>query len=415
MEHIFKQFSTLNVTLDKKTIRQFNQHVLHWELRDSHPLSLNTQLLGVNTIVFTPPDRAALFEMFALSESMVLNAIKKCPSVDRNHRVASDPFNLFTIWLIHLAFEQITDDATRHEFQLSLAKYLHYKFFTSLVNHYFPHRADESVMLAAINSLNRRFDIIVYGTWRKTIEARAADLISTDASKNIHYKTLLSGKDDAQFMYVVTDVQTRIRAKVGLISGIYYDFHRDGIKIKSSSATTTDMDGEKILVQRASTFDAMTTSVTTDLLNVNAFIDMRLIRHITSVFPAVSPTLLKVSLEQMSELASEQAKTHKLEDKVIKNGLTHYVGMKGLIQATVEVSFRYCIFNKVPLTSKIRVFDALRNRYSSSHVNDPDILSIKESFGDFIDSIGRVQRAATKSSLRLALIMYIITKCLMFL
>lgn len=413
--YILDQFNTLGVELTKKTIRNFNQHVLRWELRDSHPLSLNTQLLGVHTIVFIPADRAALFEIFALSESEVSARIRKCPSIDRNHRVASDPFNLFSIWLLHEAVRQIEDPDERKEFQLSVAKYLHYKFFTSLVNHYFPHRADEAVMLATINSLNRRFDIIVYGTWRKTIEARAMDLVSPDPKINIHAQTIATGQDDAQFMYVVTDVQTRIRAKIGTVSGIYYDFHRDGVKIQSAASTKTDAEGEKILVQRASTFDTMTTALVSDVLNINAFIDAKLIRQITSLFPAVSPTLLRVTLEQMSERATEQSKNGTFEDTVKVNGLTEYTGIKALIQATVEVSFRYCVHNRIPLNSKYKIFDALRNRYSSSHVNDPDILSIKNSYGAFIDSIGRVSRAATKASLRIAMIMYVITRCFAYL
>lgn len=415
MHHILDQFNKLDVKLTKMNIRHFNQLVLNWELKDSHPLSLNTQLLGVHTIVFLPPDRAALFNLFALTESDVLNAIKKCPSVDRNHRVASDPFNLFSVWLMHIAEEQIEDIDVRQEFQLSVAKYLHYKFFTSIVNHYFPHRADEAVMLATINSLNRRFDIIVYGTWRKTIEARAKDLVDPDPKKNIHADTIKTGQDDQSIMYVVTDTQTRIRSKIGTISSIYYDYHRDGIKINSASAVTTDPEGEKILVQRASTFDAMTTSIVSDLLNVNAFVDQRLVRYVTSVFPAVSATLLRVTLEQLSETATQQSKTRTLEDTKKDKDLTIYVGLKSLVQATVEVSFRYCVYNKIPLTSKGKVFDALRNRYSSSHVNDPDILSIKESYGRYIEEFGRVSRAATKSSLRISVIMYIITKCLMFL
>lgn len=104
-------------------------------------------------------------------------------------------------------------------------------------------------MLATINSLNRRFDIIVYGTWRKTIEMRSRDLIDPDPNKNIHAETIKTAVPDNLVTYVVTDTQTRIRSKIGTISSIYYDYHRDGIKINSSAATTTDPEGEKILVK----------------------------------------------------------------------------------------------------------------------------------------------------------------------
>ena len=413
MEYIKTEFGKFGIEITPKIIDAIQKLVIQWETRGTQPLCLNSQLIGIHTIVFTTPDREALFHAVGLDESHVKSVISKIPTIDKTRRVSSDPFNLLCVWLIHLGLN-IPNKTKQHEFRMNVAKYLHYKFFTSLVNHYLPHGADESVMLAAITSMNRRFDLIVQGSWRKTIEARCEDLISLNPKVNIHETTFDQMTPDQMVLYIVTDTQTRIRDKVGNICEIYYNFHRDGVKIKSVSATGYDAEGEKMLIERASTIDTAITEVTTDLMSINSFVKTGLVQDLSTQFNDVSPELMRLALEGMVQIAISQGRARKLDDvKTKPGGLFEYVGMRALVREIIQTSIEYCAKNNISLNSKTKIYFAVRNRYSSSQIKDPRILSVKNSVEAYVDQLGRTSRPATKASLRLAIIMYVLTKCLL--
>jgi hypothetical protein len=410
-------FSILPIHITPATLASLEKMVIQFELRATAPLALNSQTLGIHPIVFTAADRASFFHLFHLEESEVARIVRKIPSIDPKFKVISDPFNLLCIWVIHLAFTQLSNYHDRHKFQWLVAKYLHYRFFTSLVNYYFMHGANEAVMLATINSLSKKFDIITQGSWRLAIEARCTDLIDggEDGHKSIHYDTLVTMDDDIKIIYVISDVQSRIRDKVKIVNEVYYRFHKEGIKISSSSATYTDSEGEKILVQRASTLDIMTSTMITDVVNVNAFVDSQAVTKVASQFPAITPTLLRESLEYFSMVASRQAASGEF-DAIQKNHDGElYIGIRTLVEKIIQISFRYCVNNRISLKDKASIWNALRNMYTSSRVNDVQVIAVKNSIRVFVDNSNKTQREATKSSLRIALIMYVIYRCLRFL
>lgn len=422
MDYIKPHFDKLGVKITADTCRKMHALVVSWETHGTHPLTLNSQLIGTHTIVFTDHDRSALFHLVGLTEPDVkreIVAISRSsipPPIDLSRRVSSDPFNLLAVWLIHKAYEDMyqKDQRLCVQFMVDVAKYLHYKFFTSLINHYFPHGADDSVMLAVMTSLNRRFDIVTHGTWRATIEDRSKDLTEPDPAKNIHWKTFVQMAPDQMVLYIVTDTQTRLRDKVGNIRDQYYAYHKEGVKIGSISATTTDMEGEKILIQRSTTMDTATTSVLVDLLSINAFVKQSLINDMCHHFNDVSPTLLRGALESLSQKAAIQMRERKIDDvKKLPDGMYDYIGVRALVREIIQSSFEYCSKNRIDMQSKIRVFNAVRNRYTSSQIKDKRILSVKNSVEAFVEELNRTPRPATKASLRQAIIMYVLTRCLL--
>ena len=405
MSTIVQAFSELGITIDDEKILKLDNLVIGFETRKTHAIALNSQSLGVHPIAFVDTDRQAFFEICKISESKMRDAIKRVPNIDRSRKVSSDPFNLLCVWMLHLAVIYIPNEKVRARFQLNIAKYLHYKFFTSRVNHCFPHGANEAVMAAVINSLTRKFDIVIYGSWRKAIEARSLDLISPEG---IHHKTIITASPDQKFLYILSDTQSRIRDKIATVCDIYYRYHKQGNSIGSKSATDTDLDGEKIVVSKNSVFDAAISNMTVEILNVHQFVDRKDAAAVASQFQAVSTTMLCTVLTEWSALASSQTATRQL-DYVEKTpeGL-HYIGARALITALVQTSFRYCIANRIPLNSKSQIWIQLKNVYSSSRVTTPEILAVKQSVGNFVESIGRTSRESTKASLRLAVIMYVI-------
>lgn len=411
MSHtISSVFDTLNIKLTDKAMLAFEHTVLGFEVKGSHALSLNSPFLGVYPIVFTELDRSTIFTIFDVDEKSLKTLIQKIPSINTEFKVTSDSFNLLCVWLMHLAYRDIKNIKTRDAFLLAVSKYLHYKFFTSLVNHYFPHGAVEKNMQAAIAGLSRKFDIVIYGTWKATIEARCVDLIS---ERSIHRHALETADDDKAFLGILMDCQTRIRDKVKNITKAYYDAHASGDAITSRSATVETEDG-KILVHSAKTFDLMIYNLQNEILSERLFVDNETIRLLAAQFTSVSEDMLRSTLLSLVEIATTQRDSGQLDSIKINDGHELYVGLRALISHIIQKTYRNCMANGVDVTNKAAVFLKVKNLYSSSRINDEDILAIKQSVSYFVDLVSTSLRETTRSSLRICLILYFLLRSFRF-
>jgi len=279
-----------------------------------------------------------------------------------------------------------------------------------LVNHYFPHGAAEKNMQAAIAGLSRKFDIVVYGTWKATIEARCVDLIS---ERSIHRHALETADDDKAFLGILMDCQTRIRDKVKNITRAYYDAHSDGNAINSRAATVETEDG-KILVHSAKTFDLMIYNLQNEIMSERLFIDNETIRQLAAQFTSVSEDMLRSTLLSLVEIATTQRDSGQLDSIKINDGHELYVGLRALISHIIQKTYRNCMANGVDVTNKAAVFIKVKNLYSSSRINDEDILAIKQSVSYFVDLVSTSLRETTRSSLRICLILYFLLRSFRF-
>ena len=73
--------SPLNIELTQDRIDRFDMTVRAFEVRRTHPLALNSQMLGVHPIVFTDVDREALFTIFDVSEKTLKLIVQKMPLI----------------------------------------------------------------------------------------------------------------------------------------------------------------------------------------------------------------------------------------------------------------------------------------------------------------------------------------------
>lgn len=395
----------LNIVITPKMIKTFLDIVATWETKRNNPLVLHGQLIGVYKIYFLPQDRAELFHLVGLEEKEVAELIKKIPSIDQSFNVRSDPFNILSIWLIHLAESQIKNKKQRDQFKLAVAKYLHYKFFTSLIGNSFPHGADEGTMIATVLDLSAKYDIVKYGSWYKTIEERCLDMISDHF---IHKKYFVTAEPDEMFLRLITDPQTRLRAKIVLIAQAYYDHHKRGQSVKTTGSTMTDAEGEKVVIEKSTTIQNVESRLGRDLLNLNAWVNPTAVREVASQFKAISPNLVKLGVTQMSAIASFQAKSKNLKERENLKGQQIIISMPLLVKMIITTSAAICTKDGIVLTNTVQAWRLLRNAFSSSRTLDPDVLLIKASMSKFVDDLGAVSRDATKTSLRMALIMYVV-------
>lgn len=399
-------FAKFPIKVDNKFANALIRWKLVYETRDTHPEALNSPLLGVHNLGFFPRDSQALFDMAGVDRDEFKLAVKQS-SIDNNFRVASDEYNLLTIWIAHNLYNATTisrdlkDKAIRALFFMLIIK-----FFSSVVRHFFPYKATRAIMEATIDNLTDKFDIKhrETNTWKLVIEKRA-DLLTETTSANIHYNTLKTFSPDSKVTYVITDLQTRIRTKVRLIAELYYEAVKNGNAVMEGTLVGEDLEGEKIIKELQNSYDSMIEGICNMILNAQQFIRSDYIRVVCALCSNVKTEMMRNVLMQFSALATAQYRKNRGDD-MDKSGKL-YSGYHILISNLIQRTYRACIMDKVPL-KRIPILKKAMNLYRSSRISDEVVLRVKESVDRFVDSTKVSSREATNASLKIAFILYIV-------
>lgn len=440
----------LNISMTPALATAIVRFVNAYESRGTHPEAFNSPYLGIHPCYFLTKDRDDFFALFnvdskefaqfiakysngrniifgvnmrtlvdmarslidslrktikGLSASDMRKIISDITSIDTNFKVASDPLNIFITYLLHLVVTSSLPVKQKEETMFKLLMLLQYKFFTSLVNHRFKYKPDEEVMTAMFESLTNKFDIKQYGTWKRVMEVRAEQFVQKDS---LHYNTFVTYNDDKKILYIITDVQTRIRNQINIVTQEFMKAKERQDKIGSYSHVGTDVDGEKILINSNSGFDIMTASVYNDSLSVTRFLDDPALKIVTGLFNGLSQPKIRALLIAFSELAVKQTKSGQSQLIKEENGVVIYVGAQILIQNIIQKSYRYCIQNKVNLNQLPMIIKTVKDVYGSSRISDEGIIQVRESVNKLVLDLQSNRRDATLSSFRIAFIVYII-------
>lgn len=405
MTSISEAFGTLVISIEKNKVYEIEKLVTYFVLRKTHPLTFDGPYLACDPVAFTTSDYNALFDIFKIRKQEVESKIRSIQAIDRNFVVTSDPFNLLTMWLVHLAPIYIKDKKICHNFSLNLLRYYHYKIFTSVVNNSFRHGANRGIMEASIASLSRKSDIIRYESWKKLIDVHCDKILNPE---DRFYQTLIEGAPDEAFLRVISESQTALRAKIVTFANSYYETHSAGDSIKSKSAISENSDGERIIAQTASVIDSATQSMVSEILNPNMFVHDISVEDVSNMFTTISPRMLKTALLKINETAVLQTSSRTFDKVTIDKEGTTYIGVRVLIIEIIRSMIRLCREKRINMSNRAQVFDTMKNAYSSSRNLDPDIVAVKRSIALMIDPFNITINPASSSALRLGVIYYLL-------
>lgn len=394
-----------NLQITKKQIMEIVQYAIVYELRDIHPETFNTPLLGVTLAHFLPKDQAALFGIFETDRHEFEKDVNRCPVINVEFNVTSDAYNIFSLWVSHCIIQSDLPETLKHDGMAAIFKLLQYKFFTSVVNYNLPHKASLDVMSATVDGLSLKYDIKKpeTSTWKTLIEARSDDIIHKGS---IHYNTLATFAPDGKVLYIISDVQTRLRSNLVRIIQEYYTNKATNNRITSHSMVD-DIDGEKLVKNLTSTFDTMLENINNQVLNTNRFIRHDFINLVCQLSTNIRPDMVRDLLTKFSDLAVTQYQRHEQQATIGLGSHQLYIGYNILITQIIQKTYRLCILEKVDLKSKLAILDKARNIYRSSRIADVDILIIKNSIEYFVNKYSGSQRESTNASLKIAMILYV--------
>lgn len=405
MVTISEGLGELGITISHHQIADMEKLAVYFTLRKTHPLTFSGPYLGADPVAFTTSDYNALFDVFNIHQRDVELKIREISSIDRNFNVISDPFNILSLWLCHIAPIYIKDKRICKAFMANVLRYYHYRIFCSVVNNSFKHGTNRGIMEATVATLTKKSDIIKLGSWNNLIESHVEKMIDPE---DRFYKTIIDGFPDDMFLRVISESQTALRAKIVTFANSYYETYKAGDSIGSSSAISQNAEGEKILAQTASVIDSATAGMVSEILNPNMFIHDISVDDVAKIFSTISPRMLKQALLRINETAVLQTSSRTFDKvKKDKDGIL-YIGIRVLIIEIIRSMIRICRKKKVSLGDRAQVFEKMKDAYSASRILDKDILDVKRSVSLLVDDFNITSNEASKSALRLAVIYYVV-------
>jgi hypothetical protein len=381
-----------------------------FEVKGTHSLALNSPYIGINPIYFLPQDQQFIFDSCNVDYHDVKKKISMCGAVNLDFKVASDTYNLFTLWLCHLVLRSNLTAVMKNDFLVILLKLLHYKFFTSLVKHSYPYGATENVMHKALEGMSAKFDIKKpeTSTWRLLIEQRCREII--DLKRGIHVGTLDTFMPDQKILYVISDIQTRIRNQITLINREYYRCKHENEQIGDYGLSTT-IDGEQMIREVDAVFDQMFTELSTMAPNPAKLIDTNDITIIAKITGNPRLDLSRTMLMKFSDLASHQLRNHTQDLTVNEGENTYYVGYRVLLKHILQDT--YSVLAKsggIDFRNRADVLIRSANLYRSSRISDRNILDVKNSVERMLKSFDLSRREATISYLKTSFVLYFLLR-----
>lgn len=392
----------LNIT--QSVADQLVRMVIQFEIQGEHPLTLNSQMFGVNKFTFTSKDRQMFFDILNVNEEDVVHVIKKIPSINKEFKVISDAFNLMAVYTVHCLLNANISVNSKHDAIISVLNYMQYRFFGSAVNHYFPHGATYEIMQTVVESLSLKFSVRQLGNWKKVMTERSESLAFDD---RVHRNTLMKFDIDKNILYLISDTSTRIRSQLKIITSEYYATRETNNFITSHSSTTT-LDGEKILRERDGAFEMVSSAVFNKILIKASFIDERYIKMVQVSVPRLNTGIIRRMLGSLADEAKHQTSLGTTREIETRNKAELYIGIESLIDHIVHVIYSSAIQNdKVNVNSKIHVYRNVHNITAAARSSNQELLNVKASIEHLLKRTHISSRESTVSGLIIALMLYI--------
>lgn len=380
----------------------FCKRVVQYSIRfmnrnEDHSAFFGGVLLGVNPVKFFDSDRDNWYEeVLEIDEDLFLADFRKITTINHEFNVMGDAFNYTPAYIVHrLMTATNIPNSLKQEAMVHAFMVLHYRFITSLLVKRFQYPADREVATATYLALNGRFDIRRYGSWRDLIRARAEDLVS---AKSIYNRVFRDFAPDPMVIRTVTDTQSRIRELIKKIYAIHKHFSDTGVRVKTTSDTTINADGEMVLKDRKNGYASYMRYIGEIIPSERNFVRDELVEVVISAINTAPKPMLLQTLKYMSN--------------------NYFAPHQGYLQEIVKevllYTFDHLYVNRLPsvqrndLATNIAKLKAL---LTASRSTDPAVLSLRTDTEKLVRAAtGRTKFEAQIPAVRTACLLYIVLR-----
>lgn len=374
--------------------------LIHYETRfvtknADHIAFFGGHLLGVNPVKFLATDQNVWFDEILQADAEVLTqALSEFRELNNDRIVSSDAMNLSCVWLAHKLLHANLDTHLKEQAMMAAMLVLQYKFFTSRLYLMFgKYPAEPSVAEAMYTELSFKYAIKQYGSWSAVFHARAADIIRKG---DLHWDTLNAFRPDTRIVYMVNDIQGRIRKMLKGLYGEHLRVLHSGVRIKSSSMVA-EFDGESILKDTAKSLVQYRRYLDSIIGNPPAFIRDELISVILQVMNTAPEKLVRETLTWMSTHYRQQQ--HSAITPVLEQTLIHAFSYlneeRGFVHAKPDLAV---------------LLSRLKGVYTSSRSTDAHLLKLRVETEKLVVLATQTKSPAVIAGVRTAVLMYLVAR-----
>lgn len=363
---------------------------------DDHINFFGSNLSGVYSIYFTTMDKNDLmFDVFGeVEDGKIRKEIRALPYVGSNWVVATEPVTVVCIYLVHRFLQSDLPEIIKHQAMVDLATIAHYKFITSLMNHYFVFNVPVATALATYSALSRKYTIKQEGTWYKTIARRVDDFLFVQDTWRDDIKSFAN---DENLIKLFGDIQVRMRSMVKNIADVTYRLHSEGIGVDSNADTVATDDGLKVRdVSRLQTgYQEYILSIITEPKSLIKSELVHLIGEAVTTMP--EPPLYEVLIYVSTRAREQDRDVNKLCTEILIY-LFNYLQKEGI--------------GDRGLNDLSMLVEKIKSLITASKTNDPAVLNMRKISDKLVKRGCSTRSPAALSGLRTGLILYIVIRTL---
>lgn len=387
---------TGDVPIDAKFIKRIHDYQMEFvNKNEEHIEFFGGNLLGVNPIRFLPSDRDYWFdEVLTIDDMALQNELYKLKTINRDHKVASDVMNLSCAWAIHAIYTSPhLTPAQKHEGMIDVALVLQYKFLTSIMWRQFKYPADKATAQATYNELTRKFALKVCGSWKALLLQRAQDIIE---ATSIHHATIQKFAPDSAIIYMVNDIQGRLREIVKAMVAVFYRVKSEGGKVLVNKST--HMEEGIVLVRDVDRPGSSYLRYAHDIIDDRqTFVRDELVGIICDAMHTMSPKLFRETLEWMA----------------VNHRTTHGKKIDQFLDETIIHAYEFVATQRSLQGSRqglVEMLVKLRNLYMASRMVDPTLILMRDLAEGIVRSAVSTTNATVIASLRTGIEMYVVLR-----
>lgn len=399
VKDIFDQM-TEGLVINHRWFSTLRRFVYGFATKDNeHTEFFGSPYLGTHRILFKTSDRVAFFtDIIDVDEVKLRDELIKTKWINKDFRVSSDAFNLSIVYLMHrVAISDLTPDI-KEEALINLVMLFHYRILTSIMNHYFGYLVKPSVAQTAYNKLSMKFDIKRYGSWNELFKARGEFIVSPRTG--IHVPTFTKMDDDKKIVYMVNDMESRLKAVMNDYTKVLYEV-KDSMELVETDSGMAIMDGEVNIKDVQKKVNMFRNYVTGILNDGRSFYKQELITYAAK---AVDDTR---TANQFSDKL-----TNLVQDFPAQYGHKKGEAYREFVDDVVTHLFEYLSGNSIRHTDLTNVLYKLRGAYTSNKSSNALLHKLRKNGDELVTAMTGIRTQYTVAQLRTGLMLYIVLRTL---
>lgn len=361
-----------------------------------HMAFFGAPYLGLEKITFTTADRNQWFnEIFDVDEDELRENLHACSAIKKEWAVVGDTFNMSIPYLLYRVNRSVLAPAVKHRALVDIVSMYHYKCLTSIVHNDYPFQARKEVVYETYNRLSLKYDIKRYGSWRALIEARAQYIL--DPKTGIHFDAWTKMDNDKKIVYMVGDIQNRLRRAINDINKVFHDVKNKTniVKVESARVNLSDELSIKSVAKEVNQHVSYLDRILTE---ESSFFQEKMMTEVASLLEGVKMEMFQYVLQEYPKRYNNPK-------------LPQY---KEFAETLVLHLFDYLHTNGIKTSNVYNVLIKMRGAYGASRSNN-DMVKIIRDLGDqiVIDITGRKTPQwvlTTRTALSLFMVYRVITK-----